>query len=775
MIRHGKFVLLPVMACVLLAGVHPLRAQIVAKREVIDKDVDRAIARTVRWIYGRQLPDGSWPNHTGVHHGGPTAMALFALLEAGENEHNEDIARGVEALVKGKDDKYLYMVAMRIMVLSQMGGQQNEKYAKVFKEDLDWLTKNAANLGAWTYSGASREGDNSCSQFALLALWEATRANEEVNLAIIRAAERSWLARQKPDGGWTYAGTFGTKGESTPSMAAAGVASLYVCQDAIIGGDCRPYPHVKPIERGLEYLSQNLKDDYQTDGYLAFCVQRVGLASGLKFLGNKDWYTMGALEMVKPQPYGAAYRGQWGPDVRAAFELIFLARGRTPLVFNKLAYGDTTNWNSHPRDIARFSEYMRRNFERRMRWQVVNIQEDIRMLLDAPILLVTGNKALEFTDEQWAKLREYSLRGGMLLFMPSHVNVPFVNGVKEKLATLYAEQQKQAPGKFELIQLKDDGPMYNAYKPVENGVRKTPLWGVSDGTRIVALLGEQDLGCSWQRYLVRGKPEQFALGVNMYMYATGANDLGSRMRPVFVGSDRPARETVKVAWLKHGGNWNTQPHAFDYLSQKLTAENFVKIDLKAGVVPGKDPLDDYALLWLTGTDEVKFTDAQVAALRGYLDQGGTIYANAIGGSADFVKSIDQLVMQLSAGRNGSRFGPPDAAPLMSGKLGEHRGLPLEKLKRTRNWKLKDPRGEAPFQIYEEGGHPRVIISTFGVHDTLDGHTAWSAMSFMPEDAGQIAANVVLYAMMEKPIPPGPSTQPDEAATQPDEEPAPIVE
>jgi hypothetical protein len=70
--------------------------------------------------------------------------------------------------------------------------------------------------------------------------------------------------------------------------------------------------------------------------------------------------------------------------------------------------------------------------------------------------------------------------------------------------------------------------------------------------------------------------------VNFYLYATGQNPARTKMRPVFVGSSKQVRAKVKVAWLAHEGGWYTQPYALDYLSQKLTAENKLAIDVQAG-------------------------------------------------------------------------------------------------------------------------------------------------------------------------------------------------
>ena len=753
-------------------------------REVTDDDVDRAIQRTIRYIYGRQLASGYWPDPsiTGVFQYGTSALCLFALLDSGEKK-NDAITKGIDALIKAKVDN-TYVRALRAIVLAQAFKRSLQipnpamaVYRKAFQDDVDWLTKNAQNHGAWGYGNANggpyKDGDNSCSQIALLALWEIERAGVEVGNAVGRKVEGAWKARQKKDGGWTYAAV--GDGNSTPSMTAAGVASMFICQDVLGNVNCAPFANGKVIDDGMAWLAKNLKDDFVKNGYLAFCVERVGLTSGQKFIGTMDWFSTGARELVKPQPYGPNYRGEWGPDVGASFDLLFLSRGRVPLVFNKLDIGPDTGWDTHPRDIAQFAEHMRRTFEIRARWQIVKIKDDLRMLLDAPILLITSTKALALSDADWAKLREYSLRGGMLLFMPVHGNAPFADSVKDKLAKLYSAEQAKIGKHFTLDEIPVDDPIYIAHKALANGNKQVPLMGVSDGTRWVAVLSTTDLACAWQKPPMPSVADLFQAGVNMYQYATGRTDMGSRMRPVFVGSDQPATATVKVGWVKHGGNWNTQPFALDYLSQKLSAENGVALAVTAGVDAAKDNLAGFKLLWITGSEDYKFTDAEVAGLRKYLDDNGTIFINAVGSSEAFAKSADDLIDRLHGTRDGARALAPADHGLMTGKLGEYRGLPLDRdtleQERALRWKVDVPRPPTPLELYTETGAARVIFARNGIHDTLDGHMSWTGLSYKPAIAGQIAANVVLYAMMERVKPEVPAaTQPDVPTSQADDSP-----
>jgi len=474
------------------------------------------------------------------------------------------------------------------------------------------------------------------------------------------------------------------------------------------------------------------------------------MASGRKFIADFDWFAAGAAKLAEPNPYGRGYHGQWGAVVRAAFELIFLARGRIPLTFNKLAHGQEKNWNLHSRDVPHFTEYMRRQFERRMRWQVVAITQDVQMLLDAPILLVAGTEPPQFTPQQWAKLRQFCLRGGTLLFLPTHYSRDFAQAVRQALKDLFARQRELAGGHYALQPLGADHPLYTAYMKVANGPKVAPIWGVGDGTRLLALLCERDIACSWQRRDSSVGELDYRLGVNLFMYATGASPLRTRLRPVFVGSAGEVRRRAKVAWLRHGGNWCSQPFALDCLSQKLTAENRIALDVTAGAAITADALSGQDLAWMTGSSKFQLSGEELAALGEYLDRGGTLFVNAVGGSAEFNESAAAMIARLLEGRQVVTGPATSGSPLMTGKCGDFRGPKIEHLLRTRAWQQLSPMPpSSPAQVYARGGRAVVIHAPHGVHDTLDGHTAHAALSYMPGSARDLAANVLLYALSQR--------------------------
>ena len=198
-------------------------------REPSDADVDRAIDQAKRFLHAEQQKAGLWNRYSAAHWQGTTALACFALLEAGENPQEPNLAKGLDRLLEIDFDN-LYLRAVRTMAYSLAVTQTKDSpYRAKLEQDVQWLTQGAIRQqGAWGYGGPERYGDNSCSQFALLALWEADRAGIDVSPGLIRLAERTWLTRQRSDGGWIYPGFFEVKGRNG-SISATRLA--VICRD----------------------------------------------------------------------------------------------------------------------------------------------------------------------------------------------------------------------------------------------------------------------------------------------------------------------------------------------------------------------------------------------------------------------------------------------------------------------------------------------------------------------------------------------------------------
>ena len=332
-------------------------------------EVEAAISKAKRWLYSQQK-DGNWelqqnspkqpyPDNNksdGGQWGGRTAIAVYALLDAGESARDEKLAPAIEFLKKAHIEG-TYALAMRSQVWLLLPKTQ-DNLAGLRKDAAALVAsmKTGAEAGLWGYtfdpkSKEPKDYSHSRSQYGVLGLWAAAQRDVETPNSTWEKIEAVWIKHQDVSGGWTYKAPKETEHACTPGMTAAGVATLYLTSEMLHLGEApgKANPVAPAIERGLEWLTKNA-DKYAAEGYsrdfpyaTMYTFERAAQASGYKYLGGMDWYDRGATWAIKKQ--GA--EGNWasrdhlfaGGDT--CFAMLFLVHGRAPVVFNKLQYSVT--------------------------------------------------------------------------------------------------------------------------------------------------------------------------------------------------------------------------------------------------------------------------------------------------------------------------------------------------------------------------------------------------------------------------------------------------
>ena len=222
-------------------------------------------------------------------------------------------------------------------------------------------------------------------------------------------------------------------------MTAAGVATLFIIDDMLHGqqgADCSGNAADANIEAGLNWMSNHFKE--VQGNYAMYGVERIGVASGYKYFGKVDWYSECAERLIKSQN---KTDGSWtsgggapgsAPLQDTAFAILFLSRGKAPVMLNKLDYrptgeaetpkakasekaGSEYPWDQRPRDCANLTKYLSKQTESFFNWQIVNFNVPEDELHDAPILYISGNRALKLDEAQEGKLKNFVLEGGLIL------------------------------------------------------------------------------------------------------------------------------------------------------------------------------------------------------------------------------------------------------------------------------------------------------------------------------------------------------------------------
>jgi hypothetical protein len=159
----------------------------------------------------------------------------------------------------------------------------------------------------------SYQGDNSNTQFGILALWVARRHEVplERTAALMVARYRN---SQNGDGSWTYL----PNSPTSPATTCAGLLGLAVGQGvALEKGGPTVLPQNDPaVQEALGFLAQSvgepgMKERGETippaNLYVLWSLERVAVLYGLKTIGDKDWYGWARETLLAHQQE----RGNW--------------------------------------------------------------------------------------------------------------------------------------------------------------------------------------------------------------------------------------------------------------------------------------------------------------------------------------------------------------------------------------------------------------------------------------------------------------------------------
>lgn len=667
MIRCFNYVGLLLLGMAFLLFLPPAGAQAASAEQV-----DASVKKAIEFLYQKQengnwetlqapKPDGGHDSIEGGQWGGVTGITTYALLAAEQNPRDPRIQKAVDFLSAAKM-RGTYAIAARAQIWPYMTTLKNCR--DLAQRDLDLLIKGARTKGKgrgmWSYYVDEPNGesaDHSASQFALLGVWACVESGATAPDQFWKLQDSLWRQHEMDSGAWAYAyQDSGAWGKPYETMAAAGVASLYITQEKLgIGqASCKPTPNDQNIDRGLNYIAQHLPQDFAAppEGtwvggvgprptYLLYGVSRLGLASGRRYLGETDWFTVGSDYLIKAQKQD----GSWGNTWETALGLLFLTRGGAPIAFNKLEYASAAAptmaaWNVRPRDLANVTAWMSHQTERRINWQVVNFKTDPADWMDAPILLISGSDELKFGEKDLEKLRKYVEAGGMIVGNSDCSNAKFN-------ASFYKLGQQLFP-QFEFGELPDQHVIYTKeqYRRAK-WKTKFRVQAMTNGARILMLFcPDADMGKSYQTQALKQKLEHFELAANLYQYMVGT-EMRHRGNSIVVKPDAAIKavKTMKVARLQYKGVWDPEPGAWRRLA--AIVHNKDKIDLTIDPVDfATAKLDGFPLAHLTGTQQFELNDAQKAALVAYVNNGGTLLVDAAGGNIEFAGKLEQQIATL---------------------------------------------------------------------------------------------------------------------------------
>jgi hypothetical protein len=716
--------------------------------EATPQEIDNAIERSKTFLYAH-LSNGSWegaPNAADRNSGGHTAIAIHALLAAGENVNDPRLRPAVDQLLKWPM-RCPYVVCQRDQALEMMPRTKENRAAAWMDGQLLATSRRTKGQAKALYHYLPEDDDTydqSVSQYGVLGMWACAETGFEVPTGYWESTENAWQHHQNASGGWSYVmGGTGSQGEQTCSMTAAGVATLFITQDYVHSGEgLFPKGNIEnpSIDRGMAWLSKNFAlvfsnpsqiKDGQT--YTLYGIERVGVAGGYKYFGGHDWYREGARWLLSHQKGDGSWEGIGGPIPSTCFAMFFLTRGREPVAFNKLQYdclvggkSELAHWNERPRDIAKITRWIEKSTERNLNWHIVSLKDTTAdVLSEAPIVYIAGNQPLELTLEDEAKLKRFVENGGVILANPDGGSENLVKSFQKLAAKLFPM--------YEMRPLPADHPMYTHEQFRGDEIRKKDgLLGVSNGVRELMVIPTNDWGKAWQGDQASNR-DAFRLADNLYVYAVGHTPF-RHGGPGVVHADKAitADTTVKMARLDYSGNADPEPAGWRRIAALL--HNNAKIDLEVQTVKlGANKLGGFKLAHVTGTTAFTWTAAQRAEIKAYVQGGGLLLIDAAGGSKAFADAAEKELLAIFPNQAAQISPLANSDPLYQGvdfryrrylRPGEtiHSGPDLRGLKIN--------------------GHWAVLLSRQDISNALVGRDVDGVVGYTPESATAFVVNLV---------------------------------
>jgi len=803
-----------IIASGLVAALLVSSAQPTSAAEPLADKVRAAIDKGIGYLKKRQENRGgewNWENTdlSPAWPGGSSCLATLALLTCGVKTSDEVIRRGLP-YIRGMKPKQTYVIALQTMVLSEVG---EAKDLNIIQGNVNWLLDTRIyrdnKLTGWSYHKDGHiHADNSNTQYALLGLLAGRQAG-------IKIAQKDWkeiqdfyistqLLSDRRIGGWPYRpDQGGNPTAASHTMTTAGLSGLFISglelnvgqqeldEKTGVANLCGKYRENEAIAAGMKWLGQKFSFDMTgqqhsgTTFYNIYGIERVGRLSGQRFIGEHDWYREGceklcgvvASSTIKQRDDGS-WQGENSidrmPVLSTSFALLFLSKGRTPILISKLAFdtrASPDDWNRKHHDARNLVDYASKALFKKqtLAWQVFDprladldtpdrMNEELSNLLQSPILYMNGHGAPKLSAKQIEMLRRYVEEGGFIFAEACCGDKAFADGFTALMEKVF----KESP----LVPMRADHPIWSAHMPLDptefiaGREPKQQVQCIERGCKTVVVFTPQPLAGFWEE--IRFMPESnlppttrgelaYRFAGNVIAYATGLEMPKPRLTKVEL-TDRSedkgvSRYMLKLAQLKHDGDWHPAPMAMHNLAAYLL-EQF-KLDVarsKEEVRPSDSNLMQYKFMYMHGRREFTMEDEELKNIRNNLHTGGMLFADACCGSKEFDRAFRSFAAKLYPGKKLERIPLDDV--LYSEKLSGKAITSVKCRREKADGSATAEYEEMPPELEGVKIDNRwvIIYSKYDIGCALEKNKSSACKGHDPDSARILGAAAVLYSL-----------------------------
>ncbi len=742
---------------VMAFGAMQPRAEAVSADEATDAHVRDMIERIQATLLEMQDDDGRWndegPSHTGGT--GQTALVVAALLYSGVSPQEPEVAKAMQVLadLETEEEEFELEKTYQVGLHAHVWAAVHDDLAEPINDVFYWLSTNYdPETTTIHYDGDQRSGDHSNTQYHLLGLWECAKRGIPIEGEFWEKSISHWIESQDDNGRWGYTPT--NHGRHSDTMTLAGLTALLIGQQEHLRDRQRADREVAAaINQGLAWTDDDFssyRGTHQTGdgGYHLMSIERVALASGRKYFGDRDWFRMG-VEHVADNVDGWENNQPSGRISDMALSLIFLAHGHVPVWATKLEVPGIS-WNERPNDLYFLSRHISDFREGDVTFYTMSIEHPAEDLIATPVAYISSREDLDLTAEQKANLRRYLDLGGMLVANPEQGSSAFASSVDQLGRELYPQLEwERADAEHPIFNtLFEVNPQQHNVEVLNNGVRDL----------IVLPQGQNDWGYAWQadeRFLEsigEGRRGDVAkLTMNLFAMATNRGALPNRLEGEMEQRDEDVDETgtVRIGLARPGGGRIIEPAAWDVAGIHLFNRTGVDVELTGapddeGESNGSLSLSqitdhDLDLVHVAGIDETSLSSAEIEAIERFVEDGGTVLIETLGGHGDFARDLEQQLRD-SFGRRALPVGAEDA--LLSGEADGGYDVTRINYRRYTAYRLDYP-PQPRLRAMHVDDRPAVIFSDEDLSLGALGVRRWGIIGYAADDARRLMTNIAL--------------------------------
>ncbi len=707
--------------------------------------IDQARQRMQRFLLARQDGQtGSWETRSrsgSSHYGHTTALVTYSLLQSGLSYQAPSLARAVHFLSEQQSSD-TYTLYPRFLCWSILP----DRFTPHLNADARLLMRAQRNGLFHISSQTDSPVDTRLLLYGTLGLHIASQRGISIAPQAWESITNHLLGVQHNSGGW--GDTDAHSSSTTVSATVSAMTVLHICRLQLA-----KYPHAmgpitSSLERAERYLSrhgpmeipshsQDKTHSYEAALYSLYQLAMLTRYSGVQTYGGQDWFRQGVQTILELEGGRGSIRGDL---VETSFALLFLSQAGASVWMNRLDV-PATDAGSGIADIHLLTRRISQLREYDLHWQVVRPDDPLAVWLTAPMLHVSSDLPLSLTEEQSHRLKRYLDTGGLLVASPRNSprnssssqsnSQAFTQSVIQLAQTIYPE--------LSFTRLPADHPAVSLLQPVEGVV----LRSLSTGARDLIILAEHDLHSGWSAKQEEWRDDDPALRLwyNLYAWTT---DRGTATTRLDAWVDAPNEGTPARQWslvrATYSESAGQERMAWPLYGIRLRNRSGIELSIR------DQPLAEIGscespLVHLAGMTAHSLTEAQKQAILQYLERGGTLLVESVGGQNDFASSIRAQLESLLG---------VTAIPLtpQAALLQPQPTLQASALQRTpfRSYSVLK-HGYAPFPrltALEFRGRQAVLFSDDDLTLGLLRLRRWGINGYRPEAADAIASHLLAW-------------------------------